>query len=253
MTITRPFSLALAALCLAAAACGGSAIAVPAPTAPTPATPVPPAPPPIATTTVAYQGVFGSGLFTGTVTLTAQVPVSATAGVTGNTRLLMAGASGTAKFSGTSATPVTLTGTYDTTTNRFLLSGSGWTIDAAVVDGRAAGTIATPAGAGSVVAMVTTDSNPTSQFCGTYSGSESGKFLVVIKGGLASGVAAKDGEPGGITLAGSVNGNSVSLNWSWTEDSGGRGLATGTINGDAISGTWSNTVGRSGTWIGKGC
>lgn len=54
-------------------------------------------------------------------------------------------------------------------------------------------------------------------------GTESGKFLVVIRGGLASGIAAQDGEPGGITLAGSANGNSVSLSWSWTEGVGGAG------------------------------
>lgn len=84
-------------------------------------------------------------------------------------------------------------------------------------------------------------------------GTESGKFLVVIRGGLASGIAGQNGEPGGITLAGSANGNSVSLSWSWTEGVGGQGLATGTINGQSIGGTWSNTDGQSGSWSGSGC
>ena len=254
MTITRSFPRALVVFCLVAAACGGSGAGVAAPTAPTPATPAPPAPPPpVATTTVTYKGLFGSGMFTGTVTLTAQVPVSAKAGLTNSATLVMSGATGTAKFTGASTTTVTLTGTYDTVTNRFQLSGGAWTIDVTVVDGSATGTISTPAGAGSVVAMLTTESNPASQYCGTYDGTESGKFLVVIRSGLASGVAAQDGQPGGITLAGSVNGNSVSLSWSWTEGSGGQGLATGTINGDAIGGTWTNTEGHSGTWSGRGC
>ena len=257
MTITRSFPRALVAFCLVVAACGGSATGVPTPTAPTPATPAPPAPPapppPVATTTVTYQGLFGSGMFTGTVTLTAQVPVSARAGLTNNATLVMSGATGTAKFSGASTMTITLTGTYDTETNRFLLSGGAWSIDVTVADGRATGTISTPAGAGSVAALVTTESNPASQYCGTYGGTEPGKFLVVIRSGLVSGVAAQDGQPGGITLAGSANGNSVSMSWSWTEGSGGQGLATGTINGQTIGGTWSNTDGHSGTWSGSGC
>lgn len=253
MKIVRSCSRALATLCVAAvAACGGSS----SPTGPSSQTsppPAPPSPPPIATTAVSYQGLFGSGLFTGAVTLTAQVPVSASARLTNRATLVMPGATGTAKFSGASTTTVSLTGTYDTETNRFLLSGGAWAIDVTVVDGRATGTISTPVGAGSVAALATTESNPATQYCGSYAGTESGKFLVVVRAGLASGVAAQDGEPGGVTLAGSANGNSVSLSWSWTEGVGGQGLATGTINGLSIGGTWSNTDGQSGTWSGAKC
>lgn len=256
MHIVRSFPRAFVAICLAAAAaaaCGGSS----SPTSPsTPAAPTPPAPPvpppPVATTTVAYSGLFGSGTFTGTVTLTALVPASATANVP-NIATLAASASGTAKFSGASTTTVNLTGTYDTVTGRFTLSSGAWRIDATVVDGRVTGTIATPAGAGSVAALESTASNPAAHYCGTFSGTESGKFLVVVRSGLVSGVAAQNGEPGGITLAGSANGNNISMSWSWTEGSGGQGLATGTINGQTVSGTWSNTLGHSGTWSGGGC
>ena len=253
MYIVRSFPRALIALYFAAAvttACGGSS----SPTGPsTPATPTPPAPPPpVATTTVEYRGLFGSGMFTGTVSLTAVVPVSATAYVP-DTAQDVASASGTAKFSGASTTTVNLTGTYDTATGRFTLSGGAWSIDATVVDGRATGTIVTPAGAGSIAALTSTASAPVSQYCGSYSGTESGKFLVVIRNGLATGVAAQDGEPGGVTLAGSANGNSISLSWSWTDGSGGQGLAIGTINGTTVGGTWSNTDGQSGIWSGSGC
>jgi hypothetical protein len=241
---------AFVAICLAAAiGCGGPS----SPTSPsqTNQPPAPPAPPPVATTTVAYSGLFGSGMFTGTVTLSAQVPATAT--LTNPRTAVMPGATGTAKFSGASTTTVNLTGTYDTTSNRFLLSGGGWAMDVTVADARATGTISTPAGAGSVAALVTTAGSPVAQYCGSYSGTESGKFLVVVRGGLVSGVAAEDGRPGGVTLAGSANGNSVSLSWSWTEGVGGQGLATGTINGQSISGTWSNSDGQSGAWSGSGC
>ncbi len=252
MYIVHSFPRAVAALCLTVVtACGGSS----APTAPSPQTTPPagpPAPPPVATTTISYQGLFGSGLFTGAVTLTAQVPVSAMTSLGNTTWQIVSGASGTAKFSGTSTT-VNLAGTYDTTTNQFVLSGGGWAIDVKGADGRVTGTISTPVGAGSVAALQATTTLPASQYCGSYAGTESGKFLVVVRAGLATGVAAQDGQPGGVTLAGSANGNGVSLSWSWTEGSGGQGLATGTINGPSIGGAWSNTDGQSGTWSGSGC
>src|SRR5688500_14956553 len=189
---------ASAAALVVATACGGSS-----PTSPTPPAP----PPPVATTTVHYSGVFGSGLFTGAVTLTAIVPTAVTAN-TSSGPLAIATATGTAKFTGASTTTVNLTGTFDTTTNRFTLTSSGWNIDVTVTNGIASGTITTPAGSGTVGALVSTESNPAAQFCGTYSGTEAGKFLVVVRNGLASGVAAQNGQPGGVTLAGSANGNS---------------------------------------------
>jgi hypothetical protein len=243
---------ACVALALVAAGCGGSSTS-PTPTSPTaPTTPTTPTPP-VATTTVAYSGLFASGLFTGSVTMTAQVPVSS-AGSLANIATLSASATGTAKFSGASNTTINLTGTYDTVTGKFTLSTAGWTVQVTVVDGVASGTISTPVGAGSVAALQTTESNPVVNYCGSYSGTESGKFLVTIRNGLASGVAAENGLPGGVTLAGTASGNTVTLSWSWTEGSGGRGTAIGTINGTSLSGTWTNTDNQSGTWSGNaGC
>lgn len=253
MTIVRPLArAACVALALAAAGCGGSSTS-PSPTAPSaPTTPTTPAPP-VPTTTVAYSGLFASGLFTGTVSMTAEVPAGASASLT-NIATLSATATGTAKFAGASTTTINLTGTYDTVTGKFTLASAGWTVEATVTNGVASGTITTPAGAGTVAALQTTQSEPVVNYCGTYTGIESGKFVVTIRNSLASGVAAQDGLPGGITLAGSVSGSSVTLNWSWTEGSGGRGTAVGTINDTTIGGTWSNTENHSGTWSGKaGC
>lgn len=255
MTIVRPIArAACVALALVAAACGGSSTSI-TPTAPTtPTTPTTPTPPPVPMTTVAYSGLFASGLFTGTVSMTAQVPAGSSGASLTNIETLSASATGTAKFAGASTTTVNLTGTYDTVTGKFTLASAGWTVEATVVNGMASGTITTPAGAGSVAALQTTQSDPVVNYCGTYSGIESGKFVVTIRNSLASGVAAQDGLPGGITLAGSVSGSSVTLNWSWTEGSGGRGTAVGTINDTSIGGTWSNTENHSGTWSGKsGC
>lgn len=253
MTIDRPIARAACiTLVLAAAGCGGSSTST-TPTSPTtPTTPTTPTPP-VTMTTVAYSGSFASGLFTGAVTMTAQVPVTSASSLA-NIATIAASATGTAKFTGASTTTINLTGTYDTVTGKFTLSTAGWTVEATVVNGIASGTISTPAGAGSVAALQTTEANPVVNYCGTYSGTESGKFNVTVRNGLVSGVAAENGLPGGVTLAGTASGNSVTLSWSWTEGSGGRGTAVGTINGTSIGGTWSNTDSQSGTWSGRaGC
>lgn len=234
---------------------GGSSSGVSTPSGPTATTPVA-APAPVPTTTVAYSGIFASGTFTGTVTLSAAVPVSAVPAQAANFRpQAVATATGTARFTGATQPTTNLTGSYDTTTGRFMLSGGSFTVAATVSGETVTGTIATPTGTGGIAAMRTTDGNQTTQFCGAYRGTESGKFLIVVRGNLASGVAAQDGEPGAIALDGSASGNSVTFGWSWTEGVGGRGTATGTINGTTASGTWSNTDRQSGTWSGSstGC
>jgi len=252
MLVIRPWSrAACAALLFVIPACGGgSSGGVSTQTSPTP----PPAAtaPPVATTTVAYSGIFGSGMFTGTVTMSAAVPVSVTQASTVRPLATVA-ATGTARFSGQTQVTAMLTGTYDTATNHFALRSSGFTVDAVVADDKVTGTIVTPAGNGGIAALRSTDDNPAARFCGTFSGTESGKFLVVIRGSSASGVAAQDGEPGAITLTGSASGSRVTLTWSWTEGAGGSGTASGTINGETIVGTWTNTDRQSGTWGARSC
>lgn len=242
---------ACAALLFAIPGCGGgSSGAVSTPTSPTP----PPAvtAPPVATTTVAYSGIFGSGMFTGTVTMSAAVPVSVTQASTVRPLSTVA-ATGTARFSGQTQTTAMLTGTYDTTTGQFVLRSGGFTVDATVADDKVTGTIVTPAGNGGIAALRSTDDNPPARFCGNYQGTESGKFLVVIRGSLASGVAAQDGEPGAITLTGSTSGSRVTLTWSWSDGGGGSGTANGTVTGETVAGTWTNTDRQSGTWSARSC
>jgi hypothetical protein len=86
--------------------------------------------------------------------------------------------------------------------------------------------------------------------CGTYSGTESGKFLVVVSGGVASGVAAQDGRPESITLGGTASSTHVTLTWAWDT---GNGTAGGVFIGPDVSGTWSNTTGHNGIWSGTNC
>lgn len=243
-----------AALSLVLSACGGASGNASTPVSPTPA-PTVTATPPVATTTVEYSGIFASGMFTGRVTMSAAVPVGMSASGTSTWRpMAIAAATGTARFSGATQNTVNLSGTYDTTSRQFNLRGGAFAVDATVNDDVVTGTIATGAGVGGLSAMRTSEGTATTAYCGTFSGTESGKLLIVVRGGLVSGVAAQDGEPGGITLAGSVTGSTISIGWSWSEGSGGRGTATGTINATTASGSWSNTDGQRGGWsAGTGC
>jgi hypothetical protein len=257
MPIARRFiPAACAALSLLLAACGGGSGAAATPTSPTSPPAVTAPPPPVATTTGAYSGLFANGMFTGTVTLSADVPVSATPTDTSTAGpQVTANAAGTAKFSGATQSTVNLAGSYDTASNRFTLSGGSFSVDAVVSEEMVTGTIKTPAGEGGIAALRSTELSPVTRFCGTYRGSESGKLLVVIRGSTASGVGAQDGDPDPITLKGSASGNTVRLTWSWVDGGGGRGEANGTINGTILSGTWGNTDGQIGTWSGSsaGC
>ncbi|MGE0394724.1 MAG: hypothetical protein AB7P67_14255 [Vicinamibacterales bacterium] len=198
-----------------------------------------------------YDGVFASGTLTGTVSMRADVPVSSTTAQTLRVRpLAVATATGTAKFSGEAQSPVSLSGTYDTATAAFSLRGGAFTVNATVTDDRAVGTITTPAGPATVAAMVSTSAVPATRYCGTYRGTESGKLLIVVRGGSVSGAAAQDGDPGSVPLSGSVLNNSVSLTWTYD---GGRGEAQGTISGTTVTGTWGNTDREFGTWSGGAC
>jgi hypothetical protein len=96
--------------------------------------------------------------------------------------------------------------------------------------------------------MISTAALPATRYCGTYSGTEGGKFVIAVSGGVVSGVAAQDGEPSAQAVSGRAVNSQVTLSWAWNEPSGsGSGSATGTISGDSVSGSWSNSLNHRGT------
>jgi hypothetical protein len=155
--------------------------------------------------------------------------------------------------------PVSLTGTYETTSGAFSLRGGAFTVNATVREEVATGTIVTPTGTGTVAALLSPPGLPATRYCGTYRGTSTGstgKFLFVERGGLVSGIAAQDGVAQPLELAGRVLNNLVAVSWSWEDRDGtGRGSAQGTITGSTASGTWSNSDHETGTWSGNsvGC
>jgi hypothetical protein len=264
MIAVGPLARAGCALALlAVAGCGGgssSSTASSSPTAPSSSTPA--ASTPVETADEEYIGTFASGTFTGTISLTAAVPINtATAESPRLQPRAVATARGTAKFAGANTQSVALTGTYDTTSKRFALSGGPWSVDATVADNAATGTVNTPVGAGGLAAMRSTAAEPATRYCGTFSGTESGKFTIivsghrdVVSGSRVNGVAAQDGEPGSFAVHGGVTGTGISLSWSWNDASGqGSGIADGTISPTTAGGAWHNTLGHSGTWSAGAC
>lgn len=252
---------AFAALLIVAAGCGGSSSGSPSsPTAPSSPT-TPSSPPvtttPVETTTEEYVGTFAHGNFTGTVSMSAAVPRSAaTAGAPRPRPRAVATATGEAKYSGMAQQTFNLTGTYDTTARRFSLRGGPFVVDATVSDETATGTVVTPSGTAGVAALLSSAARRATRYCGTFRGTETGKFTIIVSGSRASGVAAQDGEPESIALSGGVTGSGISLNWSWPQvgnESGGRGTASGTINASFASGDWSNTDNQRGTWSAAVC
>lgn len=184
-------------------------------------------------TTVTYEGVFATGTQTGTVSLVAGSP-----------------ATGSLKISG--ASTVSLSGSYNSATSTFALTGGGYALAATVdanknVSGTLTGSSAATTGV--VAALAVAAGEPKTTWCGTFNGTNSGKLNLIIKGNTASALAVETtGE--GTNLTGTVNGAGVTLGWKPMISPGvyGTGTATGTISGATITGIWSNTLGEHGNW-----
>ena len=222
----------LATLAAVTWACGGSS-----------SSPGAPSPTPTATTSTFQGTVAGSGLQTGTLSVTVQAQVSAARPArfhlpfVATLHAQSATASGTLRFAGGSAS--TLSGTYDTATKRLSLSGGGYTASGTVSEGVLAGTLSGNGVSGGFSTRSTSGATVTS-YCGTItqrSGNQAaGVFnLEVASTGAVSGVFcvrqenAGGGDPCGF-IKGQATGSSISITH-------GDSSSTGTISGTTVSGT----------------
>ena|SRR3990172_9225345 len=150
-----------------------------------------------------------------------------------------------------SGATIPVTGTYDPSTGDFTVSGGGYTLTGNYSDGAVEGTATTPSGGSVSFVAAIGDSSDVTVYCGTHSGEEPGTFMLVVRGGTATGVDS-DGD----ALFGTVSGNSISLS---IAESGNNTSIVGTIDGDSVSGTWTHDeIGEdgqvhhlSGTWEGS--
>lgn len=82
-------------------------------------------------------------------------------------------------------------------------------------------------------------------FEGTFSGSQTGVWNLVIQGSSINGIGRANGDTSNEFLTGTLTGNGISL-----KNSDNVVVASGTLSGNSISGTWS-TSGGSGNWSGS--
>ncbi len=160
--------------------------------------------------------------------------------------------SGTIKIIATGAV-INVTGTYDTATKSFTVSGGGYTITGTINNGVISGTYTGPGGNGSFSLILGTRAQMTF-YCGTYtvSGSDTprGKWFFGLRQDRLNGAFSGNNVQavGGGRLYGSISGTSVDL--SLIRAGVTVGSATGTLSGNDATGSW--TVGtETGTWQGS--
>ena len=182
-------------------------------------------------TAVAMKGTLASGTLSGDIDISISgTAVSGAAPITGCVYLR-------------SATCLVTTGSYTVATKglTFTTAGTVLTFTGTFIDGVVQGSFTASSGSG----FFTMHSGTANVYCGTFSGTASGRWNFVIAGNALDGVYNDGG--GNNRLSGTVSGNNLSITYS-------SGTAAGTLSGASASGTWSAGSG-SGTWTGSntGC
>lgn len=214
-------------------ACSGSAPSAPG-TSPPPSTP--------ATTAVTYSGTFQSsnGSF-GSINVTAQVPAATLLTVgEGVVPQAVTNASGTLKPGGGSTQA--LTGTYDTATGQFMLTGGTYTVAATVMsteDGNVLhGTITTPTTQGAVAALPPPTSGTLINYCGSYTGDTRGTIVMTRHNSKLIALVSEVGTAADSVVKGTITGNAVYLKYDYPPPDVGTTIANGTLDGSVITGLW---------------
>jgi hypothetical protein len=242
---------ALAGSLALGAACGGSSPSAPDPV-PASSTPQ--------TTAVTYSGTFQSSNDSyGSITLTAQVPVAMFAASDGTSApRAIANATGTLKPGINASIP--LTGTFDTVTGKFVVTGGGFTVNATVTstpDGNVVnGTVTTATTQGAVVALPPPATGSVITYCGNFTGGNTGTLVVTRRDNKLVALVAEKGEPAPYSINGTLNGTAVDLSFPWAPPDVGSTTVTGTLSGSQMSGTWTShfveggkSLSEHGDWI----
>lgn len=206
------------------------------------------------TTTISYSGVFAGTNDGGAFQLSAAVPaLSATSVVLADIAFQATStvtATGQLKIAG--GAMILLTGTYNQSTKVFTMSGSSYSLTATVASSAVSGSYTGPSTSGSVSGLAAVPGVNVTPFCGTYAGTESGRWNIAISGNVVTGIGAAP--QGAVQLNGTLTGATITMSWHPNATDVGNG--TGTLTGTTITGTWfTNTPGDHGTWNGNsaGC
>lgn len=150
---------------------------------------------------------------------------------------------GTIKYPGNGGQTYDVTGTYDSTSKSFTVTGSGYSLTGTFSNGVVSGAYTATGGVTGTFVVALGDSSAVTRYCGSYQSNdqqESGRLTVVTSGGHAFVLTGE-----GVTLTGTVSGTTITV----TAGSDGGGTATGTISGTSVSGTYAHSSGQTlGTW-----
>lgn len=194
--------------------------------------------PPPAPTTTAYVGTIASGTESGSISVAVTLGKGngTSGGVTGTLRIVLP-----------SAATISLSGTFSN--NAFSVSGGGYTFTGTLANGVIAGSYTGPNGAGQFTTQASTN-NSVQVYAGTFTstvaGQPSGIFNLVINGSTITGLAVPSHNQSRTVLAGTLNGNALTIR----DAASNTGIATGTLNGTTISGTYDAGSNR-GNWSGS--
>ena len=158
--------------------------------------------------------------------------------------------------------PINLSGTLDS--GALHMTGSGWTVDGILIDGKITGTFTGPAlQTGSMSALASSTGDPAVAYCGAFSGVDHtngdspdlGTFSVVVVSNVLLGTAVGDG--GGTT---DFTGTAGAGTFSFTHtETAGKLVVSGKFNADSTWGAYyTNPTGSSlkaseGTFKGLPC
>lgn len=214
-------------------ACGGSSPSAPTPT-PSGQTPQ--------TTTITYSGTFqnSDGSF-GSITVSSEVASTTAVVVDGSSHpRAVATATGVLKPGGGGSIP--LTGSYDTVTKRFTLTGGPFAVSAAVSstgDGNVLnGSITSPSTQGAVLALPPPASGALINYCGNYTGDTRGSLVMTRRDAKLFALVSEQGAAADFSITGTLTGNDVYFKFDYQPPDVGSTTVTGTLSGSTMSGTW---------------
>jgi hypothetical protein len=198
--------------------------------------------PPPAVVTGEYQGELSGANETGVLVVTIESNTTAPARARWLDVPSLETALGTLTLSG--GVTVDLSGTFDPSSGALSLSGGGYAFAGSITNGSLGGSYTGPNGSGSFSLV---PGGASQFFCGSFDGSDSGVWNLVVGASSAAGSLAS--ASGAVPFTCTVSGATLSC-------SGANGVvATGSIAGGVASGDWHDGKGGNGKWKGTsgGC
>jgi hypothetical protein len=203
------------------------------------------------TSTTKFQGaVVGANGQSGTFAVTVPITASASAGspapsVAAHRAVEKAQAIAASGSLVLTTGAITLTGTYDPSTNALIVSGGGYTFTGTVAGGTYFGNYTGPNNVSGGFSALNGTQNTVTAYCGSFQDAESGAVNIVIAGNVLLGVAYGEqtsillGQVTGSTFTGQTNNSAVTF--------------SGTIQGQSLNASYINEENVPGTFTGTAC